>query len=85
MGNKVDFKVITRNFKNTRYPKGGIEVIAQVQLSMGEITPIKVKDNNNGSYSASFLTKQVGEVKLSITIEGQHIKGSSYVIMLSRL
>ena len=78
VGNKVDFKVITRNFKNTqRY-----DVIAQVQSSMGEVAPVKVKDNNNRSYSASFLTKHVGEVKLPITIEGQHIKGSPYVIML---
>ena len=32
-----------------------------------------MKDNNDGNYSASFVTKHVGEVKLSVTIKGQHI------------
>ena len=43
-----------------------------------------MKDNNDGSYSASFVAKQVGEVKLSITIEEDHIKGSPYTIMVYR-
>ena len=40
-----------------------------------------MKDNNDGSYSASFVTKQVGGVNLLITIEGNHIKGSPYTVM----
>ena len=47
-----------------------------------EVVPVEVKDNNDGSYSASFVTKHVGEVKLSVTIKGQHIKGSPYSIMV---
>ena len=38
-----------------------------------------MKDNNDGSYSSSFITEQVGEVKLSFTNEG---KGSPYTIMM---
>ena len=76
VGNKVDFKVITKDFKHAHCSKGGSDVIAQVQSSRGEVVPVEVKDNNDGSYSASFVTKHVGEVKLSVTIEGQHIKGS---------
>ena len=41
-----------------------------------------MKDNKDGSYSASFVTKQVGEAKLSVTIEGEHIKGSPYSVMI---
>ena len=41
-----------------------------------------MKDNKDGSYLASFVTKQVGEAKLSVTIEGEHIKGSPYSVMV---
>ena len=39
-----------------------------------------MKDNKDGSYSASFVANQVGEVKLSITIKGQQIKGSPFIV-----
>ena len=84
IGNKIDFKVITKNIKNARCPKGGSDVIAQIQSSRGEVAPVEVKDSNDGSYSASFVTKHVGEVKLSVTIEGQHIKDSPYSVMVYR-
>ena len=41
-----------------------------------------MKDNKDGSYSASIVTKQVGEAKLSVTIEGEHIKGSPYSVII---
>ena len=84
VGNKIDFKIITKNHNNTRCSKGGSHIIAQVQSSRGDVVPIEVKDNRGGSYSASFVANQVGEVKLSVTIEGQHIKGSAYSIMVCR-
>ena len=84
VGNKVGCKVITKDHNNAHCTKGGSDVIAQVQSSRGEVIPVEVKDNNDGSYSASFVTKHVGEVKLSVTIEGQHIKGSPYSIMVCR-
>ena len=84
VGNKIDCKIITKDHNNAHCTKGGSDVIAQVQSSRGEVVPVEVKDNNDGSYSASFVTKHVGEVKLSVTIKGQHIKGSPYSIMMCR-
>ena len=84
VGNKVGCKIIIKNQNNTLCSKGGSDVIAQVQSSRGEVVPVEVKDNNDGSYSASFVTKHDREVKLSVTIEGQHIKGSHYSIMMCR-
>ena len=54
------------------------EVVIQAQSSRGDVTPVEVKDNKDGSYSASFVANQVGEVKLSVTIKGQQIKGSPF-------
>ncbi|XP_065920493.1 tripartite motif-containing protein 2-like isoform X2 [Dysidea avara] len=82
VGSKIGFTIITKNHNNDHCSKGGSHIIVQAQSSRGGDVPVEVKDNNDGSYSASFVTKQVGEVKLSITIEGDHIKGSPYTIMV---
>ena len=84
VGNRIDFKIITKNRNNFRCAKGGSHIIAQVQPSRGDVVTVEVKDNKDGSYSASFVTKQVGEAKLSVTVEGEHIKGSPYSVMVGR-
>ena len=84
VGNAVEFKIITKNHNNTYCSHGGSHIIAQVQSSRGGFVPVEVKDNKDGSYLASFVANQVGEVKLLVTIEGQHIKGSPYSVMVCR-
>ena len=83
VGNAVEFKIITKNHNNTYCSHGGSHIIAQLQ-SRREDVPVEVKDNKDGSYSASFVANQVGEVKLSVTIDGEHIKGSPYSVMVCR-
>ena len=75
---KVKFQVVTRDKTNHLCHKGGSEVVIQAQSSRGDVTPVEVKDNKDGSYSASFVANQVGEVKLSVIIKGQQIKGSPF-------
>ena len=77
---KVKFLVVTRDKNNHLYHKGGSEVVIQAQSSRGDITPVEIKDNKDGSYSASFITNRVREVKLSITVKGEQIKGSPFNI-----
>ena len=77
-GVKVKFEVVTRDKTNHLYHKGGHKIDIEAQPSSGDITPVKVKDNKDGSYSASFVANQVGEVKLSVTIKGQQIKSSPF-------
>ena len=84
VGNMVEFKIITKNRINAHCSKGGSHIIAQVQSRRGDVVPVEVKDNKDGSYSASFVANQVGEVKLSVTIDGEHIKGSPYNVMVCR-
>ena len=77
-GNIINIKLVTKDHSNHPCHKGGSEVFIQTQSSRGDVTPVKVKDNKDGSYSASFVANQVGEVKLSIIIKGQQIKGSPF-------
>ena len=85
VGDKVNLKIITKTHKNVHCSKGGSHVVVQLQSSRG-VVPVEVEDKEDGSYSASFVTEQVGEAKLSVTIEGEHIKGSRrpYNVMVGR-
>ena len=86
INNDVKFTIVTKNTRGDLCSKGGGKVIAQVQSAItGDIFSVKVLDNQNGSYTASFVPKQVGEITLSIIISGRHIKGSpSSVTVLHR-
>ena len=66
VGSKVDFTIITKNRNGERCSMGGSHAVVQVQSSKGDVVPVEMKDNNNGSYSVSFVAKQLGGVKLSI-------------------
>ena len=79
-GKKVNFKIATKDQRNHHCQKGGSKVVIQSQSSRGDVTPVEVKDNKDGRYSASFVANQVGEVKLSVTIKGQQIKGSPFSV-----
>ena len=81
VNNNVNFTIVTKNAQGDRCSKGGSKVIAQVQLSStGDVIPVAVKDNQDGTYSASVVPKQAGEVKLSVIINGRHIQGSPYSV-----
>ena len=75
---KLKFKVVTKDRSNSLCQKGGSKVVIQAQSSTGDVTPVEVKDNKDGSYSASFVANQIGEVNLSVTIKGQQVKGSPF-------
>ena len=66
----------------TRYlPESGC---VQLKSFTGDVTAGEVRDNNDGSYMASFVAEQVGEAKLSVAINGEQIKGSPYSIVVGR-
>ena len=75
---KVEFRVFTRDRNNHLCHKEGSKIVIQAQPGSGDVIPVEVKDNKDGSYSASFVANEVGEVKLSVTIKGQQIKGSPF-------
>lgn len=83
-GENVEFNVITKDKNNQLCHKGGSKIVIHAQLSTGNTIPVMIKDNEDGSYSASFLANQVGEIKLSVTIKEQNIKGSPFGIWVRR-
>ena len=84
VGKIVHIKVVTKDHSNHLCHKGGSEVVIEVQPSEKDITPAQVRDNKDGSYSASFVANQVEDVKFSVTIKGQHIKGSPFNVKVHK-
>ena len=80
----VEFKIITKDSKGKNCSTGGAQVSVQLKSFTGDITAGEVRDNNDGSYMASFVAEQVGEAKLSVSINGEQIKGSPYSIVVGR-
>ena len=71
--------LVTKDDNGDRCSRGG----SQVSVQLGGVNDTtQVRDNNDGSYMASFVPQQVGEVKLSVFVNGQQIKGSPYSVMV---
>ena len=78
-GKEAKVTIITKLNNGDHCSRGGSQV--SVQLGGGNDTT-QVRDNNDGSYMASFVALQVGEVKLSVFVNGEQIKGSPYSVMV---
>ena len=78
-GKEAKVTVIIKYDNGDRCFRGG----SQVSVQLGGVNDTtQVRDNNDGSYMASFVLQQVGEVKLSVFVNGEQIKGSPYSVMV---
>ena len=79
-----EFEIVTRDADDKECSKGGSKVIVEAESSTGDVIPVTVEDRENGIYSADFTVNQIGEVKISTIIEGKHIKGSPFHVLVCR-
>ena len=82
VGKKVEFAVVTKDSNGGPCIRGGSLVSVGLKSFTGDVTAGEVRDNNDGSYMASFIAEQVGEAKLLVSINGEQIKGSPYSIVV---
>jgi sugar lactone lactonase YvrE len=70
--------IIAHNIQGKPYPHGGERVEITLSLMGSSDLSVKgsVEDNKNGTYTATVIPNSCGEHELSITIEGQAVKGS---------
>ena len=83
-GEMVNFNIVTKDRHNHICHKEGSDITSQAESSRGDVIPVEMKDNKDGSYSASFIANHVGELRLSVTINKRHIKGSPYLVNVHR-
>ena len=84
VGKKIEFTIITKYRNGGPCISGGAQVSVQLKSCRGDVTAWEVRDNNDGSYMASFVAEQVGEAKVLVCINGEQIKGSPYSIVVGR-
>ena len=82
VGKELKFSIITKYRYGSQCSIGGSQVSVQLESNTGEVKIAQIRDNKDGSYMASFVAQQVGEVKLSVSINGQQIKGSPYSLVV---
>ena len=81
VGKKLKVIIVTKDSNGECCSTGGSEVSVQLESGTGEVRSVQVRDKNDGRYMATFIAQKIGEVKLSISINGQQIKGSPYSII----
>ena len=82
VGRKVEFAIITKYRNGGPCISGGAQVSVQLKSFTGDVTAGEVRDNNDGSYMASFVAEHGGEAKVLVCINGEQIKGSPYSIVV---
>lgn len=81
----VKFTIVTRNAIGCLCSKGGSKIVAKAQsINTADPIPIAIRDNRDGTYCASFVSNEAGEVRLSVIIDGKGIKGSPYNVSVRR-
>ena len=78
-GTMVRFTIITKDKNGDHCSRGG----SQVHVQLGRVSDARqVRDVDDGSYMASFVPQQVGEMKLSVFVNGEQIKGNPCSVMV---
>ena len=84
VGKTVEFAIVTKDSNGDCYVKGGSQVSVQLKSFTGNVISGEVRDDDDGSYMASFVAEQVREAKVLVCIDGKQIKGSPYSIVVGR-
>ena len=79
-GQMAMLELITKDSKGNYYPRGGCEVTVQFKSSMEEMITAQVIDYSDGTYMISCAAQQVGEISLSVFVNGCEIQDSPFKI-----
>ena len=83
VGKERKITIVTYDIHGKRFPYGGERVNVMLSLTYPQLNNIEgqVKDNNDGTYVVSLTPQIAGEKQeLSITFDGEHIKGSPFKV-----
>ena len=77
-------KVETKTSKRELYPRGDLQVFAELRSksSDGPIVPGEVEDHGDGTYTITLTPKITGPHQLIVTMDGKHVQNSPYNIQV---
>jgi len=86
-GAEVGFTIITKDASGNQIPRGGASITAVFKDPKGDI-PVKVVDNNDGTYSAAYTARSAGTHTLSVVVATQYngtgeIKNAPFSVVVS--
>ena len=86
VGLETDFQVITRNSQGEQYYCPGDYITVNVISPQGGKVgaEVKVADNNNGSYTVSFIPTETGQHALTIQVNGEKIQEIPPLVLKER-
>jgi len=84
VGEETEITIISNDNNGDRCSKGDDRMSVELQSSSGVVTIAGVRDNKDGSYVALFVPEQVGKANLSVSLNGQKIKGSPYGMVVCK-
>ena len=85
VGQTVEFTIITKYHTFGQHcHKGGSQVVVELKYDTKDTMLAQVKDNNDGSYTASFAPEQVGEVVLFVSINGLKVRENPYTVVVRK-
>ena len=75
-------KVETKDSKGQKYNQGGMQVLAEIQPKTADhqVVAGKVEDHRDGTYTITLTPQVTGPHQLLITMDGEHIRNSPYVL-----
>ena len=81
-GQMAMLELITSDWNGNYHPRGGCEVTVHLESSVGEMISAEVTDSNDGTYMICFAAQKVGEISLSVYVNGREIEESPFRIMV---
>jgi len=86
-GVEVGFTVVTKDIAGNKIPRGGANIVSVFKDPKGDI-PVRIVDNNDGTYSATYTARTAGTSKLSVVVATQHngtgeIKNAPFNVVVS--
>ena len=82
VNNETKLRLVTQNEEGDLYTRGGDKVEAQLIGSHGEV-PVKILDNDDGTYQLLFTPNSAGEYQLFVKINSSEIMGSPFKVTVS--
>ncbi|XP_065908000.1 E3 ubiquitin-protein ligase TRIM71-like [Dysidea avara] len=79
----VELRILAKKNDGQHCKEGGDLVLVELKAPTGNTTVGKVRDVGDGSYVALLVAAQVGEAMLTVSINGQRIKGSPFPIKIT--
>ena len=82
IGLEARFILTTRNSENHQCYEEFDDVAVEIRNDQGQncTTEAQIQDNKDGSYNIGYIAKETGLSKVSVTVNGEHVRGSPFAL-----